>query len=108
MFRLTRCPAVPLNVSVAFSPFVSMIALTDSLNRNVREFSRLHADELDVVEPGRLDPEAIERLIVVETVHADRLGEFEAVARNPRVEVVAFDHHEGETPDWLPPENLVV
>jgi len=107
------------HVNTDFDAFASMlaarrlypdacVALSGSLNRNVREFYRLHADELDVVEPGRLDPEAIERLIVVETVHADRLGEFEAVARNPRVEVVAFDHHEGETPDWLPSENLVV
>src|SRR5207244_8614272 len=77
------------HVSTDFDAFASMlaarrlypdacVALSGSLNRNVREFYRLHADELDVVEPGRLDPEAIERLIVVETVHADRLGEFEA------------------------------
>ena len=40
------------------------ICLTGSLNRNVREFYRLHADELPVVEAGRLELDAIRRLIV--------------------------------------------
>jgi tRNA nucleotidyltransferase (CCA-adding enzyme) len=86
----------------------AVVALSGSLNRNVREFYRLHADELDVVEAGRLDPGAIRRLIVVETVHPERLGELERVARNPDVEVVVFDHHPGEAPDWVKPENLVL
>ena len=84
------------------------IALSGSLNRNVREFYRLHADDLELVEAGRLDPEAIRRLIVVETVHRERLGELEQVARDPEVEVVVFDHHTGEAPDWVKPENLVL
>ena len=84
------------------------IALSGSLNRNVREFYRLHADELELLEPGRVDPSAIRRLIVVETVHPERLGEYESVARDPAVEVVVFDHHAGEAPDWVRPENLVV
>jgi tRNA nucleotidyltransferase (CCA-adding enzyme) len=84
------------------------IALSGSLNRNVREFYRLHADELDLLDPGRVDPTSIRRLIVVETVHAERLGEFERVARDPDVEVVVFDHHAGGVPDWVKPENLVL
>src|SRR5204863_8681055 len=51
----------------------SLVCLAGSLNRNVREFYRLHADELDfVVEASRLELDAIRRLIVVETVHAGR------------------------------------
>jgi tRNA nucleotidyltransferase (CCA-adding enzyme) len=84
------------------------IALSGSLNRNVREFYRLHADELDLLETGRVDLDAIRRLIVVETVHPERLGEFERVARDPDVEAVVFDHHTGESPDWVKPENLVL
>ena len=84
------------------------IALSGSLNRNVREFYRLHADELELLEPGRVDPGSIRRLVVVETVHPERLGEYERVARDPSVEVVVFDHHSGETPDWVKPENLVL
>ena len=86
----------------------AVVALSGSLNRNVREFYRLHADELDIVEAGRLDQDAIRRLIVVETVHPERLGELEHVARDPDVEVVVFDHHPGEPPDWVKPENLVL
>lgn len=86
----------------------AVVALSGSLNRNVREFYRLHADELDLSEPGRLDLGAVRRLVVVETVHPDRLGEFEALARDPAVEVVAFDHHAGEAPDWVKPENLLL
>jgi tRNA nucleotidyltransferase (CCA-adding enzyme) len=85
----------------------AIVALSGSLNRNVRDFYRLHAEELDVVEQGRVDLGAIERLIVVETSHPARLGEFERVARDPKVEVVVFDHHGGEELDWLKPENVV-
>ena len=64
----------------------AVIALSGSLNRNVRDFYRLHAEELDVAEPGRVDAAEVERLIVVETSHPERLGEFEAVARSADVE----------------------
>jgi hypothetical protein len=37
------------------------VCLAGSLNRNVREFSRLHADELELVEASRLDTSAIRR-----------------------------------------------
>ena len=85
----------------------AVIALSGSLNRNVRDFYRLHAEELEIAEPGRIGPDGVERLIVVETSHPERLGEFEASARNPDVEVVLFDHHAGEELDWVRPENAV-
>ena len=85
----------------------AVVALSGSLNRNVRDFYRLHAEALDVAEQGRVDLDAIERLIVVETSHPARLGDFERVARDPKVEVVLFDHHGGEQLDWVPPENVV-
>src|SRR5213593_4370698 len=87
----------------------SVVCLAGSFNRNVREFYRLHADELDfVVDASRLELDAVRRLIVVETVHASRLGELEPVALDPTVEKVVFDHHGDELPDWAPPENVVV
>jgi tRNA nucleotidyltransferase (CCA-adding enzyme) len=86
----------------------AVVAIQGALNRNVREFYRLHADELEAVESSRLEPEAIRRLIVVETTSASRLGDLEAVARDPDVETVIFDHHAGELPDWVKPENAVV
>src|SRR5262245_21649982 len=85
----------------------AVVALSGSLNRNVRDFYRLYAEELDISEPGRIDPAQVERLIVVETSHPARLGEFEAAARNPDTEVVLFDHHAGDELDWVRPENAV-
>ena len=86
----------------------AVVAVQGALNRNVREFFRLHADELDAVEASRLELESIRRLIVIETTSASRLGELEPVARNPEVETVVFDHHAGELPEWVKPENAVV
>src|SRR5256886_878257 len=102
-----------------FDAFAAMLAarrlypeavgcLAGSLNRNVREFYRLHADELGLVEASRLELDAIRRLIVVETVHAGRLGELEPVALDPAVDKVVFDHHAAERPHWAAPENIVV
>jgi tRNA nucleotidyltransferase (CCA-adding enzyme) len=79
------------------------------LNRNVRDFYRLHADELEgVVETARLERDSIRRLIVVETSTASRLGELESVALDPGIEKALFDHHETELPDWIAPEAAVL
>jgi tRNA nucleotidyltransferase (CCA-adding enzyme) len=86
----------------------AVVAVPGGLNRNVREFYRLHADDLEAVEVSRLEPDAIRRLIVVETSSATRLGELESVALDPEVEKVVFDHHAGELPEWVKPENAVV
>jgi tRNA nucleotidyltransferase (CCA-adding enzyme) len=87
----------------------AVVCVSGSLNRNVREFYRLHADELDVVEASRLELDAIRRLIVVETLHASRLGELEQVALDPAVEKAVFDHHTGEElPEWVSAENAVM
>jgi tRNA nucleotidyltransferase (CCA-adding enzyme) len=86
----------------------AVVAVSGALNRNVREFFRLHADELDAVETSRLELDAIRRLIVVETTSASRLGELEPVALDPDVETVIFDHHAGDLPDWVKPENAVI
>src|SRR5919206_181695 len=64
-----------------FDAFASMLAarrlypeaaicLSGALSRNVREFARLHAEELETVDASQLELEAIRRLIVVDTVHA--------------------------------------
>jgi tRNA nucleotidyltransferase (CCA-adding enzyme) len=103
-----------------FDAFAAMLAVRrlypgavvslGSLNRNVREFYRLHADELEhVVEASRLELDAIRRLIVVEAATASRLGELEAVALDPGVEKALFDHHRDvELPDWVAPEAAVL
>ena len=85
----------------------AVVCLAGSLNRNVREFYRLHADELGAVDVSRVDLRAVRRLIVVETVSAARLGELEPLALDPDVETVVFDHH-GEPPPWAPADNVLL
>lgn len=103
-----------------FDAFAAMIAARrlypnavvaiGSLNRNVRDFYRLHEEELEpTVEASALELDAIRRLVVVEAASASRLGELEAVARDPDVEKVLFDHHGDEdVPDWVHPEAAVL
>jgi tRNA nucleotidyltransferase (CCA-adding enzyme) len=86
----------------------AVVALSGSLNRNVREFYRLHADELDCVDAHRLDQAAITRLVCIEASSPARLGDLEAVARRPGIDVVLFDHHRDEPVDWLGAENIVL
>jgi tRNA nucleotidyltransferase (CCA-adding enzyme) len=79
------------------------VVAVGTLNRNVRDFYRLHADELGAIaEVSHLELDAIRRLVVVEASTASRLGELEDVALDPAVEKVLFDHHgEHELPDWV-------
>ena len=71
----------------------AVVCLAGSLNRNVREFYRLHADELGLVEAARLDLGSIRRLVVVETTHASRLGELEPASRSGEVSRVWRRHN---------------
>ena len=60
------------------------VVAVGTLNRNVRDFYRLHAEELGAVaEVSRLELDAIRRLIVVEVTSASRLGDLESVALDP-------------------------
>jgi tRNA nucleotidyltransferase (CCA-adding enzyme) len=87
----------------------AVVCVPGTLNKNVKEFYRLHADELDAVEASRLELDAVRRLIVVETLHASRLGELEQVALDPDVEKAVFDHHTGEPlPEWVASANAVL
>jgi tRNA nucleotidyltransferase (CCA-adding enzyme) len=86
------------------------VVAVGTLNRNVRDFYRLHADAFDaVIELGRLELDAIRRLVVVEAASASRLGELEPVALDPGVEKVLFDHHgDVALPGWVAEENAVL
>jgi len=85
----------------------SLVVVTGSLNRNVREFARLHVEELDLADVTRVDPSAITRMVLVEVSDPERLGELGSVVKRPGVEVVLFDHH-GERPGWLAEESVVL
>ncbi len=88
--------------------YPAAVVAVGALNRNVRDFYRLHVDELGpVVEASRLEADAIRRLVVVEATQASRLGDLEAVALDPAVEKVLLDHHSESTPEWVSPDATV-
>ncbi len=87
-----------------FDAYASMVAATrlypgsqavflGSQNANVREFHNLHEGFLEFADVKSLDLGAVERVIMVDTRDADRIGEIGPVARRARVEVIAYDHH---------------
>ena len=85
------------------------ICLGGAVNRNVREFQALYADLIPVVDPGDVERDSVRRLILVDTVHANRLGDLGDLCGREGVQVVAFDHHthKGDLPAFIPPDNLV-
>src|SRR6185295_16169059 len=89
---------VATHTNTDFDAFAAMLAAR-----------RLYPGSIVCVAGSRLELDAVRRLIVVETVHASRLGELEELALDPAVDKVVFDHHgEEELPDWAPAENVVV
>ena len=70
------------------------ICLHGGVNRNVREFYNLHAEQIPSVEPSaRRSRLACGTLVLVEVSEPARLGEFAELARRDGVEVSSFDHH---------------
>jgi tRNA nucleotidyltransferase (CCA-adding enzyme) len=85
------------------------ICLGGAVNRNVREFQALYADLIPVVDPGDVERDSVRRLILVDTVHANRLGDLGDLCGRQGVQIVAFDHHthERDMPAFISPDNLV-
>ncbi len=71
----------------------SRICLHAGVNRNVREFYNLHAEQIPSVEPSAVDRDAVRTLVLVEVAEAARLGDFAELLGQPHLEVVIFDHH---------------
>ena len=87
----------------------AQISLGGAVNRNVREFQALYADAIPVVDPADVDRDSVRRLILVDTVHANRLGDLGDLCDRESVQVVAFDHHAhpGDLPEYLDPDAVV-
>src|SRR5256885_14725758 len=121
MSRMRAEILVATHTNTDFDAFAAMLAarrlypgavvcLRGSHTRTCRGFYRRPAEELGfVVDASRPELDAVRGLIVVETVHAGRLGELEPLAVDPAVDKVVFDHHgEEELPGWAPAENVVI
>jgi len=85
------------------------IVLSGALNRNVREFATLHAEQIETAEAAEVEPRYVKRLILVETMHPNRIGELGPLCYQKGVEVVVFDHHrpEAEPPDFVHENNFI-
>ena len=85
------------------------ICLSNAVNRNVREFHNLYADEIETVDPGAIDLAAVRRLILVDTVYPNRLGELASLCGREGVDVIVFDHHRHDDglPPFVHPENFI-
>ncbi|MCK8114110.1 CBS domain-containing protein [Anaerosoma tenue] len=99
-----------------FDAYAAMVAATKlyegtravylgSQNANVREFHNLHEEFVPFVDLGTLDFDAIERVIMVDTREADRIGEIGSVVTRPGVEVIVYDHHPRQPGDVVPAED---
>ena len=87
-----------------FDGFASMVACTKlypgakmvfpgKLSKSVKEFYSLHKDSFDVMEPSKVEPEKIKRLIVVDTLSSKRLGSLGPLLSKENIEVIVYDHH---------------
>jgi tRNA nucleotidyltransferase (CCA-adding enzyme) len=117
---MTASELIATHSNTDFDAFAAMVAahklypeaavvLGGAVNRNVREFQTLFNDEIPVVEPAEVDLAAVTRLVLVDTVHPNRLGELAPLCGRDGVEVVVFDHHapSGEPLDFVRPTNLI-
>jgi tRNA nucleotidyltransferase (CCA-adding enzyme) len=69
------------------------IVLTGGCHPTVRNFLALHRDEYALIERRSVNPEAIRRLIVVDTQWRDRIGKAAEWLDLQEVEVTVYDHH---------------
>ncbi|MCL2458015.1 MAG: CBS domain-containing protein [Desulfobulbus sp.] len=66
-----------------------------NVNPNVRRFLSLHKTSFDIILAGEVDPEAVSRLIVVDTNQWRRLDQVDCLRGRDQVEVLLWDHHMG-------------
>lgn len=73
----------------------SVVCLHSGVNRNVREFFNLHADQIESVEPSAVEPHSVETVILVEVSLNERLGAVQEIAQRKDIQLITFDHHPG-------------
>lgn len=73
------------------------IVLTGGMQAPVREFLSLHRDQYPLIEMRSVHPEAISRLILVDTQSPSQLGNAAKWLEQPNVEIHVYDHHPTNT-----------
>lgn len=77
--------------------------LPRSLNANVKAFLSIHKDLFPFAKAGELEPEGVERLIVVDTARWGRLDGVRALKKAGGLRIFVWDHHEDPgdmQPEW--------
>ncbi|HWP95803.1 MAG TPA: CBS domain-containing protein [Syntrophomonadaceae bacterium] len=104
--------------SLDFDGLASMVAagklypaavkvFSGTLSKNVKQFMALYKDSLAIHAPNQIDLTQVQRMIVVDTANANRLGQLSELARRPDLERYIYDHHP-PSPDDLPGEQVVI
>lgn len=78
-----------------------------TLSKNVKQFMALYKDSLAIYSPGQIDLSEVQRIIVVDTANANRLGHLTQLVQKPGMELHIYDHHP-TSPDDLPGDLVVV
>lgn len=97
---------IATHISSDFDAFAALVAakkiypeakaiLPTSINQNVRKFIALHEEELLTLhEISDIDLKKVNRIIIVDTRIASRIGQAAQVLSNPGVKVIIYDHHQ--------------
>lgn len=81
----------------------AQIILPTAINENIRKFISFYEDELPLLKDSvEVDFSKVNRMIVVDTRIASRLGKAEASLKNKDLEIVVFDHHPKSNYDLKP------
>jgi len=98
--------------AVDFDGLASMVAagklypaavkvFSGTLSKNVKKFMALYKDLLMIRSPKEIALDSVERMIVVDTANANRLGHLKDLARRDGLDFHIYDHHPS-SPDDLP------
>jgi tRNA nucleotidyltransferase (CCA-adding enzyme) len=61
--------------------------------KNVKQFMALYKDSLMIKQAKEIDLNQVEKLIVVDTASANRLGQLKSLALNKEIDIHVYDHH---------------
>lgn len=64
-----------------------------TLSKNVKQFLALYKDSLIIKGPKEIPSHEVQRMIVVDTARASRLGQLKKLAEQPGMEFHVYDHH---------------
>lgn len=78
-----------------------------TLSKNVKQFMALYKDSLAIYAHNQVDLSKVERMIIVDTANANRLGHLSELVKRPDMQRYIYDHHP-PSPDDLPGEKVVI